>query len=49
MGLTRSFEQEDMHELAKLAGYVGTMQTGGIGASVLTEFQWNRFGKWFLG
>ena len=45
-GLTRSFEQEDMHELAKMAGFV---RPGGQGVSVLTEYQWNRFGKWFIG
>lgn len=49
MGLTRPFEREDMHELAKMAGFAGTAETGGMGSDVVSEFQWSRFGKWFLG
>ena len=34
-----------MHELAKMAGFV---RPGNQGVSVLSEYQWNRFGKWFI-
>ena len=49
LGLTRSFEQEDMHELAKVAGFMGSPHTGSQQATVLSLHQWNTFGKWFIG
>lgn len=47
-GLTRSFEQEDMHELAKVAGFISDYSTGSSGSSILSAEQWDRFGAWFL-
>lgn len=47
-GLTRSFEQEDMHELAKVAGFMAVPHLGGQSTAVLNQHQWNAFGKWFL-
>lgn len=49
-GLTRSFDQDDMHELAKMAGFFSSdvnIARANTSLSTITAYQWHCFGQWF--
>ena len=48
-GLMRPFEQEDMQELAKVAGFIGASgRAPPMTLSMITFGQWQGFGAWFM-
>lgn len=45
-GLTRTFDKDDMNELAKVAEFINA--DGSSRSSVLSEIEWTKFGDWFM-